>query len=119
MQTSIFTGPRERRTTVIIFVALVNMHSPTTLAGKRRGIVNGTYRGTTLTAQDLVENKYGRIVSKKKSSAGKKAYKNSALQLWNQACDMAVDELQLKARPVPLKKNTKFYKVARAYYDAM
>jgi hypothetical protein len=95
------------------------MHSPTTLAGKRRGIVNGTYNGTTLTARDLTENKYGRIVSKAKSMTGRKAYKNSALQKWNMACNLAVDELRLSARPVPLNKNTKFYKTARKYYDAM
>ena len=95
--------------------------SPKTLGGKRRAILNGTYNGTTLSAEDLMENTYGRVVSKKASSAGKKKYKasspTSGLKGWIAACKKA--EKKLGFWPVPVQKGTEFYNLTRKYYDAM
>ena len=95
--------------------------SPKTLAGKRRAIYNGTYVGTTLNADDLTENTYGKIVSVRASQAAKKKYKSSSPTSgpkgWIKACKKASKELGFW--PVPLKKGTKFYNLAKKYYDAM
>ena len=95
--------------------------SPRTLSGKRRGILNGTYNGTTLSSGDLMENTYGRVVSKKASIASKKKYKNSSPTSgpkgWISACKKA--QKKLGYWPAPITKDSEFYKVARKYYDEM
>merc|ERR1712125_81399 len=59
-----------------------------------------------LKASDLVKNKAGKIVSKKKSELGKKQYQN--LAKWNSAFTKARHELGLTGF-VAVKKGTAFY----------
>tara|TARA_B100002051_G_C16640899_1_gene588569 strand:+ start:564 stop:851 length:288 start_codon:yes stop_codon:yes gene_type:complete len=94
--------------------------SPTTLAGKRRATLNQTYHGTTLTSNDVQENKYGRVVSKAASKVAKKRYHSKDtpnVKNWTNACKLA--QADLGEWPVPIRKSSKFYKVARKYFDEM
>merc|ERR1719277_2303249 len=72
-----------------------------------------TYTG--LKKSDLIKSKTGKVVSKKSSAAGKKAYKN--IKAWTEAVQKARKELSIKGF-VAIKKGTPFYKVAKAHYDA-
>ena len=55
---------------------------------------------------------------RKSPMKAKKSPKKSAIQMWLKAVKKAEAELG-ETRPVPMKKSTKFYKIARAHYDAM
>merc|ERR1712121_255926 len=95
---------------------------------RRRVSVRGTrgqvWRGTRAkvkttgqTKADLMKTKSGKIVSKKKFAAGKKAYKKNGLSKWTKAFMQARKNLGLKGF-VPCKKGTKFYKEAMRLYKA-
>merc|ERR1712054_431627 len=64
-----------------------------------------------LSKGDLMKNKFGKIVSKKQSAAGKKAYKN--IQKWSMAVKAARRALGLKGF-VAVKKGTPLYTKAKA-----
>merc|ERR1712113_640140 len=49
-----------------------------------------------LKKSDLVQNKTGKVVSKKASARGKRLYANSGLKKWADACKKARKELGLK-----------------------
>ena len=63
---------------------------------------------TGLTKSDLVQNKHGRVVSKKNSQRGKKSP-------WIAACNRARKELKIKGFAV-IKKGTPLYKKAKELY---
>merc|ERR1719386_288652 len=68
-----------------------------------------------LKKSDIVKSKSGKLVSKKASAAGKKAYKH--IKGWTVAVQKARKELGVKGF-VAIKKGTPLYKAARAHYDA-
>merc|ERR1712224_908602 len=95
---------------------------------RRRVSVRGTrsqvFRGTKLkvkttgqTKADLMQNKRGKVVSKKANAAGKKTYKRNGLSKWTKAFMQARKNLGLKGF-VACKKGTKFYKEAMRLYKA-
>ena len=81
--------------------------------GSRRQVWNGTAQKTSggLTRNDLMKNKRGKIVSKKKSAAGKVKYNTKfGLKQWN-ACFMEARKVCGIQGFVPCKKGTKLYEV--------
>merc|ERR1712072_1132259 len=68
-----------------------------------------------LTKDKLMKNKAGKIVSRKASAAGKKAYSN--IKGWTVAVQKARKELGVKGF-VAVKKGTPLYKAAKAHYNA-
>merc|ERR1712198_712247 len=88
--------------------------------GSRAQVWRGTKEKVKTTGQtkaDLMKTKSGKIVSKKKFAAGKKAYKNNGLKKWTTAFMQARKNLGLTGF-VPCKKGTKFYKEAIRLYKA-
>merc|ERR1712139_383236 len=79
-------------------------------------VFRGTKVKTTggLTKSDLVENKRGKIVSKKSLAHGKKAY--SFIKGWTTACQKARKALGVKGF-VAIKKGTPLYKKAKEFYN--
>merc|ERR1719463_267034 len=67
---------------------------------------------TGLTKSDLIRNKYGKIVSKKKSLLGKK---NNYIKGWTTAVQKARKALGLKGF-VAIKKGSALYKKAKELY---
>jgi hypothetical protein len=95
------------------------MSSATTTPGRNRAVKEGrlltTPGGNTKT--DLTYNSRDRVVSKAKHKIGKAVYKemgNDGIKGWNKACEQAAEELG--ERPVPIRKRTKFYKLAKQYF---
>merc|ERR1719213_921510 len=66
-----------------------------------------------LTKSDLIKNKAGKIVSKKASAHGKKAFKH--IKGWLVAVQKARKELGLKCF-VAVKKGSEIYKKAKEFY---
>merc|ERR1719334_319560 len=85
--------------------------------GKKSSVFKGIREktGGGLKKGDLVKSKRGKVVSKKSSAHGKKAYKH--IKAWTEACQKARKELGIKGF-VAIKKGTPFYKAAKAHYDA-
>merc|ERR1719411_2392297 len=86
-----------------------------------KGSKNQVFRGTRektvggLKKSDLVRNKWGKVVSKKKNSYGKKIYKKHGLSKWIDAFMQARKNLGVKGF-VPVKKGTKLYNEAMKLY---
>merc|ERR1712187_983857 len=76
---------------------------------------------TGLTKALLTKNKDGKIVTKKSSAAGKKAYAGSKAQAWAKDCSKARKELNIKGF-VPFGGKTAagkaLYAKAKAIYNA-
>merc|ERR1711862_307891 len=72
-----------------------------------------TYTG--LKKSDLMKSKSGKVVSKKQSAAGKKAYKH--IKGWTDAVMKARKELGVKGF-VAVKKGSALYKKAKEFYEA-
>merc|ERR1719411_1503544 len=92
----------------------------TSIRGTRAQVFRGTRQKVKTTGQtkaDLMKTKNGKIVSKKKFNAGKKAYKRNGLSKWTKAFMQARKNLKLKGF-VACKKGTKFYKEAMRLYKA-
>ncbi|CAE8639017.1 unnamed protein product [Polarella glacialis] len=70
---------------------------------------------TGLKKSDLMKSKKGKIVSRKASANGKKAYAH--IKAWTTACQKARKDLGIKGF-VAIKKGTAFYKAAKAIYSA-
>merc|ERR1719486_145179 len=68
---------------------------------------------TGLTKSDLIKNKYGKIVSKKKSQLAKK---NNFIKGWTTAVQKARKALGLKGF-VAIKKGSALYKKAKEFYQ--
>jgi len=64
---------------------------------------------------DLVKSKTGKIVTKKASAAGMKAYQKNGLAKWIASCQKARKQLGVKGF-VAIKKGTKLYSVAKSFY---
>merc|ERR1719389_1081147 len=77
------------------------------------GTKEKTYTG--LKKSDLVKSKTGKVVSKKASAAGKKAYAN--IKAWTVAVQKARKNLGLKGF-VAIKKGSALYKAAKDIYSA-
>jgi len=72
---------------------------------------------TKLRKEDLVQNAYGKIVSKKASEAAKKRIKDGVgIGKWTQAVKRAREELGLTGF-VPVKKGSEVYAKAQEYYQ--
>merc|ERR1719433_104107 len=84
--------------------------------GSLRRVWSGTamYTKSGLTKKDLCVNKRGKILSKKKAASSKRSFQN--IKPWLVAVNRARIELALVGF-VPCKKGTKYYKLARKYYD--
>ena len=80
-------------------------------------VFRGTKASTVggLTKANLTKNKNGKIVSKKQSAAGKKAY--SFIKGWTAAVTKARKALNVKGF-VAVKKGTALYKKAKEFYAA-
>lgn len=96
------------------------MSSATTNSGIKRAVYEGRLSHTSgrLTADHLKENKRGKIVSVSASSAAKKNYNkqgSNGPKGWTTACKHAASDLGYW--PVPIKKGTEFYKLAKSYYQ--
>jgi hypothetical protein len=81
------------------------------------------WRGTALKTRgglkksDLMKNKAGKIVSRKKSSRGKSRKSTSRiLQMWRKAVKAAAKALGVKKGFVKPKKGTKLYSVAKKLF---
>jgi hypothetical protein len=73
---------------------------------------------TRLGKDDLIRNKYGKIVSKRASEAAAKRVKDGVgIGKWTQAVKRARDELGLTGF-VPVKKGSEVYERAQKYYKA-
>ena len=77
-----------------------------------RGTKEKTLGG--LTKSDLVQNKRGKIVTKKQAAAGKKAYAN--IKGWTVAVQKARKALNVKGF-VAVKKGTPLYNKAKEFYN--
>merc|ERR1712188_121482 len=77
-----------------------------------RGTKEKTLGG--LTKSDLVQNKRGKIVTKKQAAAGKKAYAN--IKGWTAAVQKARKALNVKGF-VAVKKGTPLYKKAKELFN--
>jgi len=66
-----------------------------------------------LRASDLIKNKSGKVVSKKRHAAGRKAYEKN-LATWVSACTRARKELHLTGF-VAIKRDTDVYNRAKAF----
>merc|ERR1719229_193881 len=85
--------------------------------GKKFSVLKGNKERTSggLKKSDLVKSKSGKVVSRKASAAGKKAYAN--IKGWTAAVQKARKELGIKGF-VAVKKGTPLYKAAKAHYNA-
>merc|ERR1711973_833518 len=73
-----------------------------------------------LKKSQLMKNKEGKIVTKKKSAQGKKAYQKNGLAKWNKACMQARKALGVKGFQVIGGKTSKgqaLLKKARSFYN--
>ena len=98
------------------------MSSAVTKSGIKRAVYEGRISHTSgrLTGDHLKENKRGRVVSVAASSAAKKNYNkqgNHGPKGWMNACKHAADDLGYW--PVPVKKGTDFYNLAKKYHKDM
>ncbi|CAE8687973.1 unnamed protein product [Polarella glacialis] len=90
------------------------------IAKGKRG-KSSVFRGTKvktsggLKKSHLIKSKSGKVVSRKSSAAGKKAYGN--IKGWTVAVQKARKELGVKGF-VAIKKGTALYKAAKAIYTA-
>merc|ERR1719359_1929516 len=88
------------------------------IAKGKRG-KSSVFRGTKvktvggLKKSDLTRNKAGKVVSKKSSAAGKRAYKH--IRGWTVACSKARKALGVKGF-VAIKKGSALYKKAKELY---
>ena len=79
-------------------------------------VFRGSKAKTTggLTKNDLVQNKHGKIVSKKAHASGKKAYAN--IKGWTVAVQKARKALNVKGF-VAVKKGSPLYKKAKEFFN--
>jgi len=89
--------------------ALLKTMKKVTKVGTKSQVLKGSKMKTKggMKASDLMKNKHGKVVSKKKHMQGKKAYEKN-LAKWSQACSKARKELGLKGF-VAIKKSSDFY----------
>merc|ERR1719181_1405057 len=86
--------------------------------GKKWQVLKGAKLKTKggMKASDLMKNKEGKTVSKKKHALGQKSYEKN-LKAWVTACTKARAELGLKGF-VAIKKGSEFYNKAKALMSA-
>merc|ERR1719266_1884429 len=89
------------------------------IRGSKVQVFRGTRQKTASSGQtksDLMKNKRGRIISKKKYNQGKRVYKKNGLSKWTKAFMQARKNLKIKGF-VPCKKGTKLYKETMRLYN--
>merc|ERR1712139_289329 len=86
--------------------------------GKKWQVLKGNKLKTKggMKAADLIKNKQGKVVSKRKHDLGQKSYEKN-LKAWVVACTKARAELGLKGF-VAVKKGSAFYNKAKALMSA-
>merc|ERR1719517_323351 len=84
--------------------------------GTKLRVWNGTAKYTRggLMKKDLMMNKRGRIVSRRRRIQGLKAYAKR-IKNWTKACGLAREELGLQGF-VACRKGTEYYKLTMKYY---
>jgi len=89
--------------------ALMKTMKKVTKVGTKSQVLKGSKVKTKggMKASDLMKNKHGKVVSKKKHLQGKKAYEKH-LAKWSEACSKARKELGLKGF-VAIKNGSEFY----------
>merc|ERR1712154_338352 len=89
------------------------------IRGSRIQVFRGTRQKTATSGQtkaDLMKNKRGKVISKKKYNQGKRVYKMNGLSKWTKAFMQARKNLKIKGF-VPCKKGTKLYKETMRLYN--
>ena len=88
--------------------------------GSRAQVMHGSAKKTSggLAKSDLIYNKSGAIVSKKKSATAKKS-ENGLLKLWRNAMKEVSASKQYKDKFVKLKRGSAFHKKVFAVYERM
>merc|ERR1712117_357008 len=86
------------------------------LIGTKRQVFRGTHEKTKggLTKKDLMQNKNGRVVSKKAHAIGTK---KNGIAKWAKCFVKARKQLGISGF-CAVKKGTKLYKLTRKFYDA-
>merc|ERR1719495_2274116 len=89
------------------------------LIGTKAQVFRGTKTKTKggLVKKDLMKNKNGKIISRKRHKAGKKIFKKVGLQKWSNALTEARKNLGITGF-YACKKGTALYIAARKIYDA-
>merc|ERR1719473_195488 len=80
-----------------------------------RGVGSATKTSGGFKKTDLMRSKTGKVVTKSKHAAGKRAFKN--IKAWTTAVTKARKDLGLKGF-VAVKKGTPLYKAAKAIIEA-
>merc|ERR1712078_194855 len=88
-------------------IAMGRMSKAVVFRGNKEKTASG------LKKTDLIKSKSGKIVSKKASAAGKRAYKQ--ISGWTKAVQQARKQLKVKGF-VAVKKGTPLYKLAKDLY---
>merc|ERR1711928_331052 len=70
-----------------------------------------------LTKKDLMKNKQGKVISKKRYATGRKNFKNGGIAKWSKAVTKARNNLGITGF-CAVKKGTALYKEARKIYEA-
>lgn len=81
-------------------------------------LLRGTRQKTKSSGQtkaDLMKNKRGKIISKKKYAQGKRVFRKNGMHKWNAAFMQARKNLGITGF-VPLKKGTKLYNATMKLY---
>merc|ERR1712045_413685 len=114
-------APKRRRTTRRVTRKRVTRRRAARKArivyGSMRRVWSGTADKTKggLTKKDLIQNKNGKVVSKKQSGRASKNFKKSGLGKWCAAMMKARKELGLTGF-VACKKGTAYYKLTKKFY---
>ena len=70
-----------------------------------------------LTKKDLMKNKQGKVISKKRYATGRKNFKNGGIAKWSKAVTEARKNLGITGF-YAVKKGSALYKEARKIYEA-
>ncbi|CAM9209049.1 unnamed protein product [Pylaiella littoralis] len=94
--------------------------SPSINVGSRAQVMHGTAKKTSggLSKHDLVRNKSGSIVSKKKSLAAKRS-ENGLLELWREAMKEVSSSPTYKNKFVKPKRGSAIHKKVFAVYERL
>ena len=94
--------------------------APTVNIGSRAQVMHGTAKKTSggLLKKDLIYNKNGAIVSKRKSVVAKKS-ENGLLKLWRKAVKEVSSSKQYQDKFVKAKRGSTFHKKVFAVYERL
>ena len=97
------------------------MSTAKTVAGKYLAVKEGRLGETPggLTSKDIATGYKRKAVSKARQRLVSKKRNEPGLAMWTAACRKASMDMGLSHIPVPIKKNTAFYRQARMRYEEM